>query len=59
MQQDDQDVNRGSAAFLGLDEGLEQLLLAMQKNVTNQVQQCPACAERNESSLCILPSALP
>lgn len=35
--QDDLDANRSSAAFLGLDEGLEQLLLAMQKNVINQV----------------------
>ncbi|KAK9908624.1 hypothetical protein WJX75_000582 [Coccomyxa subellipsoidea] len=34
---DDLDANRSSAAFLGLDEGLEQLLLAMQKNVINQV----------------------
>jgi hypothetical protein len=37
VEQDDLDANRSSAAFLGLDEGLEQLLLAMQKNVINQV----------------------
>lgn len=31
-------MNRTSTAFLGLDAGLEQLLLAMQENVTNQVR---------------------
>ncbi|CAL8460804.1 g335 [Coccomyxa elongata] len=35
--QDDLDANRGSAAYLGLDAGLEELVLAMQKNVMNQV----------------------
>ncbi len=37
FQQDDLDANRGSAAYLGLDAGLEELVLAMQKNVMNQV----------------------
>ena len=35
--QDDLDRKTGSGAILGLDAGLEELLLAMQKNVTNQV----------------------
>ena len=35
--QDDLDATGGSNAHLGLDDGLEQLVLAMQKNVMNQV----------------------
>lgn len=37
FQQEDLDANSGSATYLGLDAGLEQLLVAMQKNVMNQV----------------------
>jgi hypothetical protein len=36
--QDDLDGQRLSGATLGLDAGLEELLLAMQKNVTNQAR---------------------
>lgn len=36
--QDDLDKQQGSAGFLGLDRGLEELLLDMRRNVTSQVQ---------------------
>jgi hypothetical protein len=41
--QDDLEAQRGSAALLGLDSGLEELLLAMQKNITNQVPLPDLC----------------
>ena len=44
--QDDLEGQRVSGAALGLDAGLEELLLAMQKNVTNQARTRACCPRK-------------